>query len=76
MAGGEGYRNESEVPTASNIEATPDSHGPLVASPGSARCEELPALSLGVRSPHAHLLVPPEAFFGNKTSYLAYGGGL
>ena len=76
MAGGEGYRNESEVPTASNIEATPDSHGPLITSPDSARCEELPTLPLGVRSPHTHLLVPPKAIFGNKLSYPAFGGGL
>ena len=76
MAGGEGYRRESKVPTASNIEDSPDSHAPLVTSPGSARCEELPTLSLGVRSPHTHLLVPPKAFFGNKSSYPAFGGGL
>ena len=62
----ESYRNEPEVPTASNIEAAPDSHAPLITSPSSVRCELPTFKSLRVCSPHTHLLAPPEAFLATN----------
>ena len=57
IASSEGHQNGCEAPAARHIEALPDSHTPLITSPGSDRSEGLPALSLKVHSPHVYLSI-------------------